>query len=75
MRLTDINIRTLPLPDKGQRTYFDDGLSRVLQVTSIPTTILIDRNGQVASRMNGFLADAFVEQLTERIKAVMLAPH
>src|SRR4051812_44862798 len=26
MRLTDITIRSLPLPAKGQRTYFDDVL-------------------------------------------------
>lgn len=27
MRLTDVSIRALALPPKGQRTYFDDGLS------------------------------------------------
>jgi len=27
MRLTDISVRNLPLPEKGQRTYFDDSLT------------------------------------------------
>jgi thiol-disulfide isomerase/thioredoxin len=52
----------------SRKVYFDDGLQRLLQVTSIPTTILFDRSGRVASRMNGFLPDKFVDQLTERIE-------
>jgi thiol-disulfide isomerase/thioredoxin len=51
--------------------YFDDGLLRLLQVNDIPTTILFDRGGRIASRMNGFLPDRFVEQLTERIDAAL----
>ena len=51
--------------------YFDDGLLRLLQVNDIPTTILFDRRGRIASRMNGFLPDRFVEQLTERIDAAL----
>jgi thiol-disulfide isomerase/thioredoxin len=51
--------------------YFDDGLARLLQVTSIPTTILIDPQGRVASRMNGFLAETFVLQLADRIRALL----
>ena len=27
MRLTDISVRTLPVPPKGQRTYYDDTLT------------------------------------------------
>ena len=48
--------------------YFDDGLQRLLAVNSIPTTILFDKQGRVASRMVGFLPDKFADQLTERIK-------
>ena len=33
--------------------YFEDGLSRALKVTSIPTTVVIDRTGKIFSRMNG----------------------
>ena len=48
--------------------YFEDGLSRALKITSIPTTILIDRHGRVASRLNGFVPERFVDMLTERIR-------
>jgi thiol-disulfide isomerase/thioredoxin len=48
--------------------YFEDGLSRALRITSIPTTIITGRSGRVVSRMNGFVPDRFVEMLTARIK-------
>jgi thiol-disulfide isomerase/thioredoxin len=48
--------------------WFEDGLSRVLKITSIPTTLIIGRNGQVFSRMNGFVPERFVEMLTARIR-------
>ncbi|MGO9256778.1 MAG: thioredoxin domain-containing protein [Bryobacteraceae bacterium] len=51
---------------QGQ-VYFEDGLSRALHITSIPTTILTAR-GRVVSRMNGFVPERFVEMLTERIR-------
>jgi len=51
--------------------YLDDGLQRLLQVTNIPTTILFDKQGRVASRMNGFLPDRFVNQLSERIESAL----
>jgi thiol-disulfide isomerase/thioredoxin len=48
--------------------WFEDGLSRALAIASIPTTIVIDRNGKVFSRMNGYEPEHFVEMLSERIK-------
>jgi len=51
--------------------YFEDGLQRLLQVTSIPTTVLFDKQGHVASRMNGFLPGEFVDQLSERIQSAL----
>lgn len=51
--------------------YIDDGLERLLQVTNIPTTILFDRQGRVSSRMNGFLPNRFVDQLSERIESAL----
>lgn len=51
--------------------YFDDGLIKLLQVNDIPTTIIFDRQGRMASRMNGFLPDRFVEQLTGRIQTAL----
>jgi thiol-disulfide isomerase/thioredoxin len=58
----------------SRKVYFEDGLQRLLQITSIPTTILFDRNGRVASRMNGFLPDKFVDQLSERIESALREP-
>lgn len=55
------------------RVYFEDGLQKLLQVNDIPTTIVFDKQGRVASRMNGFLPDRFVDQLSERIRSA-LAP-
>lgn len=47
--------------------YFEDGLSNLLRVSSIPTTIVFDKSGQVYSRLNGFVPERFVDQLTARI--------
>ncbi|MBV8846360.1 MAG: TlpA family protein disulfide reductase [Bryobacterales bacterium] len=51
--------------------YFDDGLARLLQVQQIPTTVLLDKHGKIASRMNGFLPENFVQVLTARIDAAL----
>ncbi len=51
----------------NKRVYFEDGLSILLKVHSIPTTILFNRRGEIASRMNGFIPERFVEMLVERI--------
>jgi thiol-disulfide isomerase/thioredoxin len=48
--------------------YYEDGLSRVLDIRSIPTTIVMDRHGEVVSRMMGYLPDRFVDMLTDRIR-------
>jgi len=57
---------------KWSRTvYFENGLQRLLQVNSIPTTILFDKQGHIAARMTGFLPDKFVDQLTERIQSAL----
>ncbi len=52
----------------SQQVYFEDGLSRVLAITSMPTTIVLDRHGEVSSRMNGFVPGRFVDMLSDRIK-------
>jgi thiol-disulfide isomerase/thioredoxin len=51
--------------------YFEDGLSRMLQITSIPTTVIVDKHGEIASRMNGFNPERFVDMLTERIEQAL----
>ena len=51
--------------------YFEDGLSRAMKITSIPTTIVIDRRGQLFTRMNGYVPERFVEQLTAKIEEAL----
>ena len=48
-------------------SYFEDGLSALLKVSSIPTTIVVGEDGSVVSRMTGFDPDRFVAMLSERI--------
>jgi thiol-disulfide isomerase/thioredoxin len=55
------------------RVYFEDGMARLLGVSEIPTTILLDRHGGVASRMNGFQPENFVDVLISRIDAALAA--
>jgi thiol-disulfide isomerase/thioredoxin len=50
------------------KIYFEDGLAKVLQINSIPTTVIVGRRGEVVSRMNGFLPDRFVDMLSDRIR-------
>jgi len=40
----------------------------MLQITSIPTTIIVDKRGEISSRMNGFSSERFVDMLTDRIE-------
>ena len=51
--------------------YFEDGLARLLNVMNIPTTIVIDKSGHVASRMDGFDPSTFLDQMTERIQTML----
>jgi hypothetical protein len=50
-------------------------LTRLLQVSQIPTTLLLNKQGKVSSRMNGFLPDEFVAMLIERIDAALAETH
>ncbi len=53
----------------NKTVYFEDGLSALLKVSNIPMTLVIGRDGQIVSRMNGYIEDRFVEMLSSRIKA------
>jgi len=55
----------------SQSVYFEDGLTRKLEISSIPTTIVLDRRGEIVSRMNGFVPDRFVDMLSERIEEAL----
>ncbi len=58
----------------SRAVYFETGLSRLLTVANIPTTIILDKEGHLARRMNGFLPDRFVDQLTEHIRDILAGP-
>ncbi|MBI3470895.1 MAG: TlpA family protein disulfide reductase [Candidatus Solibacter usitatus] len=55
----------------SKTVFFEDGLSRNMQISSIPTTIVLNRRGELISRMNGFLPDRFVKMLSERIEEAL----
>jgi thiol-disulfide isomerase/thioredoxin len=48
--------------------YFEAGLARQLTIASIPTVLIINPNGQISSRMIGFIPDRFEQMLRERIE-------
>ncbi|MFN0105207.1 MAG: thioredoxin-like domain-containing protein [Bryobacteraceae bacterium] len=55
----------------SKNVYFESGLSRLLNVISIPTTVILNKRGELASRMNGFVPEKFVEMLTERVRRIL----
>ena len=48
--------------------YYDGGVSRALNISSIPTVIVLDQSGKISSRMIGFIPERFEDMLTERIE-------
>ncbi|HYL73847.1 MAG TPA: TlpA disulfide reductase family protein [Bryobacteraceae bacterium] len=65
----------LELQKWTQKVYFEDGLSSLLQVSSLPMTIIYGKKGDVVSRMPGFLPERFVEMLAERIDEALGTPR
>ena len=66
-----------PFLEKQQwssNVFFDNGLVRMLAVSTIPTTIIADKQGRLASRMNGFNGDKFVGDIAARIEAILDPP-
>jgi thiol-disulfide isomerase/thioredoxin len=59
----------------SQKVYFEDGLQSLLQVSSIPTTIILDKKGQLFTRMVGYLPDRFVDMLTDRVNDALGKPR
>ena len=54
--------------------YFEDGLTRALGVFAFPTTIVLDKRGQVFSRLNGYVPERYVGTLTARVRAAAFGP-
>lgn len=59
----------------SQSVYFEDGLAGALRISSIPTTLVIGKDGAIFSRMNGFVPDIFVEQLSSRVSEALNASN
>jgi thiol-disulfide isomerase/thioredoxin len=55
----------------SQSIFFEDGLVRKLDINSIPTTIVVNRRGEIISRLNGFVPERFVRMLSERIEEAL----
>ena len=72
---TDEDRNGVPVFLKAQKwtqpVYFDGGLADYSKVMNIPTTLIVNKDGQVSSRMNGFIPDRFVDLLTERIQETL----
>jgi hypothetical protein len=46
-----------------------------LQGSSIPTTVILDKKGQLFTRMIGYLPDRFVDMLTDRVTDALGKPR
>ncbi|HYL86472.1 MAG TPA: thioredoxin domain-containing protein [Candidatus Angelobacter sp.] len=64
------------LRDDKPRTevVFADGLDRLFSIDSFPTVVVIDREGKIAFRSNGFNPDTFERDLSAAIKRTLAAP-
>jgi len=51
--------------------YFEDGLSHAMAVLSLPTTLIVGKDGKVFSRLTGYVAETFADTLTERIREAL----
>ena len=49
-------------------TLFADGLDHLLGVVSYPTTLILDRTGKIAFRVDGFDPDGFEKSLREAVE-------
>ena len=57
---------------KWSRTvYYEDGLVTNLAINSVPTTVVLNRQGEIVSRMNGFVPERFVGMLSDRIEEAL----
>jgi len=55
--------------------YFEDGLARLFAIEGLPATLLLDRNAQLYTHLNGFLdKNHFADLLTERIRDALAVP-
>lgn len=53
---------------------FADGLDRLLRVEAYPTTLILDRTGKIAFRVDGFDQDSFEKSLEDAIDRTASSP-
>ena len=72
----DETLVTPYLQESKPRTQvvFADGLDRLFSVYSFPTVVVIDRDGKVAYRSNGFDPDTFERELAAAVTRALAAP-
>jgi thiol-disulfide isomerase/thioredoxin/regulator of sirC expression with transglutaminase-like and TPR domain len=54
---------------------FADGLDRLLAVNSFPTVVVINREGKIAYRANGFSPDTFEQELAAAVRRILEAQN
>ena len=56
----------------SKQVYFEDGLAGLLRINSIPTTVILDKQGNIISRLNGFIAERFVDMISDRVNDALV---
>jgi thiol-disulfide isomerase/thioredoxin len=56
----------------SKQVYYEDGLANLLRISSIPTTVILDKQGNIISRLNGFIAERFVDMIADRVKDALV---
>ena len=56
----------------NKNVYFEDGIAGLLRINSIPTTVILDKQGNIISRLNGFIAERFVDMIADRVNDALV---
>lgn len=56
----------------SKQVFYEDGLASFLRINSIPTTVILDKQGNIISRLNGFIAERFVEMISDRVNDALM---
>jgi thiol-disulfide isomerase/thioredoxin len=70
--------RAKPFLDEQKWTVkplFADGLDDLLKVIALPTVVILDRNGKIAYRANGYQPEGFEERLTNAVEKALHSEH
>jgi thiol-disulfide isomerase/thioredoxin len=58
----------------GLTIVYADGLDTFMKVESLPTVVILDSEGKISYRVDGFLPEGFQEGLTTAIQSALSAP-